>query len=233
MALSATGNGGDNAFYASGNAAANGLTGLGGNDVYVVGAGDVIHEAAGAAGGNDTVSSDLISLNLASYANVENITLTGVANRNATGSAANNVLLGNSGANIISGLAGNDLIYGGLGNDTLTGGAGSDNFVFNTALNGVTNKDTITDFNAADDTIRLENTGPGLYTALTAGTLTAAAFYAAAGAVKGHDATDRIVYNTTTGDLYYDADGSGAGVATKFATLTAHPTITNADFYII
>ena len=235
LALSATGNSGGNILYGSSNSAANSLTGLAGDDLYFVGAGDVIHEAAGAAGGNDTVSSDLISLNLnlASYANVENVTLTGAANLNATGSATNNLLLGNSGANILSGLAGNDLIYGGLGNDTLTGGAGSDNFVFNTALNGVTNKDTITDFIAADDTIRLENTGPGLYTALTAGTLTAAAFYAAAGAVKGHDATDRIVYNTTTGDLYYDADGSGAGVATKFATLTAHPTITNADFYII
>ena len=32
-------------------------------------------------------------------------------------------------------------------------------------------------------------------------------FFAAAGAVGGHDATDRVVYDTSTGKLYFDADG--------------------------
>jgi len=34
-----------------------------------------------------------------------------------------------------------------------------------------------------------------------------ARFYAAAGASSGHDASDRIVYDTLTGRLYYDPDG--------------------------
>src|SRR5207248_1402446 len=35
----------------------------------------------------------------------------------------------------------------------------------------------------------------------------------------GHDADDRVVFDTTTGSLYYDADGSGAGAAQLIASL--------------
>ena len=65
--------------------------------------------------------------------------------------------------------------------------------------------------------------------------MSAAAFVAGAGAgrVAGADASDRIVYNTTTGDLYYDRDGNGAAAAIKFATLVTKPAITNADFVVI
>jgi len=54
--------------------------------------------------------------------------------------------------------------------------------------------------------------------------------------VKGHDADDRIVYNTSTGGLYYDADGSGRGAAAQIALLgsgSSHPTIAYTDFQII
>ena len=47
------------------------------------------------------------------------------------------------------------------------------------------------------------------------------------------DATDRILYNDTTGAIFYDADGSGATAAIQFATLTGSPTITNADFFVV
>ncbi len=82
------------------------------------------------------------------------------------------------------------------------------------------------------DTIRLDN-ATGLFSALPAGTLNASMFHAAAGAVKGADATDRIVYNTTTGDLYYDRDGSGAAAAIKFATLVNKVAINNLDFFVV
>jgi Ca2+-binding RTX toxin-like protein len=67
------------------------------------------------------------------------------------------------------------------------------------------------------------------------GTLHVEDFYAAAGASKAHDATDRLVYNTTTGVLYYDADGLGGTAAVEVALLGAatHPALAFGDLQII
>ncbi len=96
------------------------LIGLGGNDTYIVNnAGVTVTEAAGAAGGVDTVRT-----NLASYAldaNVENLTYTGAGNFAGTGNALDNVL---------TGAAGNDTLAGGMGNDALNGAGGIDTAVF-------------------------------------------------------------------------------------------------------
>jgi Ca2+-binding RTX toxin-like protein len=131
----------------------------------------------------------------------------------------------------LSGNGLNNTVAGGAGNDKLTGGAGADTFLFNTTLNGAANVDHITDFVAADDTINLEN---GVFTALTTtGRLATSAFYANAGAIAAHDSDDRIVYNTNNGDLFYDPDGIGFSAATKFAVLDTHPTISNANFFVV
>jgi len=45
------------------------------------------------------------------------------------------------------------------------------------------------------------------------------------------DAGDGI-HDTTTGALYYDADGSGAAAAVQIALLTGAPTLSNADFVV-
>ena len=97
-----------------------------GDDTYVVSAQtDIITELAGE--GADTVESAItFSIAGAGFANVDNITLTGIGNLNATGSAANNVLLGNSGNNVLTGGAGDDLMSGGAGNDTYTVGSTGD-----------------------------------------------------------------------------------------------------------
>jgi Ca2+-binding RTX toxin-like protein len=61
----------------------------------------------------------------------------------------------------------------------------------------------------------------------------ATGFYKSATATAAHDADDRIVYNTTTGALYYDADGAGGDAAIQFAILTGSPdTVTAADFVV-
>lgn len=99
-AISLTGNGLGNALYGSTNASGNTLTGLGGNDAYIVGAGDRVVEAAGAGGGVDTVYSSTFNLHLGSFANVENAVLQGASSFAVTGSAVANALYGNTGSDL-------------------------------------------------------------------------------------------------------------------------------------
>ena len=107
-----TGNSGVNTL--SGGAGADTMLGGAGNDTYVVDdTGDVVTENASA--GTDAVQSS-VSFTLGT--NVENLTLTGAANTNATGNTVANSLTGNSGDNTLSGGAGADTMTGGLGNDT-------------------------------------------------------------------------------------------------------------------
>ena len=137
------------------------------------------------------------------------------------GSNFNDTLTGDTGANSL---------FGGLGNDTMTGNAGPDSFVFNTALNATTNTDTITDFSAVDDTLVLEN---AIFTQFAAtGAIPVGTFVSNAGGVAG-DANDFLLYDNTTGKLFYDADGNGAGAKVEFVTLVGIPVLTAADFSVI
>ncbi len=135
-------------------------------------------------------------------------------------------LTGSSYADNLTGSAGSNTLNGRAGSDTLTGGLGQDIFYFADAL-GPANVDRITDFSAVDDTIRLDD---AIFTALTAGNLDAGAFAIGTGA---GDALDRIIYNGSTGALYYDADGIGATSAIQFATVNTGLAMTAADFVVV
>jgi len=150
-------------------------------------------------------------------ANLERLALTGSSTISGTGNSAANTITGNRAANGID---------GGLGNDKLTGGAGSDNFIFSTALSA--NIDKITDYNVAQDTIRLEN---AVFTGLAEGVLSASAFAANASG-NAADASDRIIYETDTGKLFYDADGNGGAAKIQFATVDANLALTATDFIV-
>ena len=158
-------------------------------------------------------------------------TITGNGAANVlNGGAGNDSLLGSGGNDVLSGSTGNHTLNGGTGRDTLTGGTGLDKYDFNTALSVATNVDRITDYSLADDLIRLDN---DIFIGLAAGALPGTRYYEAAGATAGIDASDRIVYNLTNGNLYFDSDGVGGAASKLFATLTGAPNIGDADFLIV
>jgi Ca2+-binding RTX toxin-like protein len=207
-----TGNGAANTL--NGGTGADKLIGGLGNDTYVTDGGDTLTEAVN--GGTDRV---LSSVSLTLGANLENLTLTGNAAIDGTGNSLANVLTGNGAANILNGGTGADKLIGGLGNDT---------FVFSTAL-GVSTIDTITDFSVVADTIRLSH---GIFnTIVGTGALSTAQFSANAGGIA-RDASDRIIYETDTGKMFFDSNGNAAGGSIQFAVLSTNLALTNQDFFI-
>ena len=136
-------------------------------------------------------------------------------------------LYGGSNRDMIFGGSNNDTLYGGASSDTLTGGTGRDVFVFSTGIG--TSIDTITDFSVVDDTIRLEDS---VFVGLGAGALAASAF-AANTTGLATSAAHRILYETDSGAVFFDADGSGAGARVQFALLAPGLALTAGDFIIV
>jgi len=198
--------------------AAHTMAGLGGNDDYYVNnAASKAIEVAGQ--GQDRVWTSV------SYALTPGSSIEVLGTQKDAGTTAIN-LTGNELAQHIIGNAGNNIINGGGGNDTLTGNGGHDTFVFNSALSKG-NVATIDDFNPADDKIQLDH---AIFKGLTTGALASTAFYAGTAA---HDSSDHIVYNSTTGALYYDSDGTGSAAQIQFATLSPHLAITANSFAVV
>lgn len=143
------------------------------------------------------------------------------------GGWGNDLLLGGVGHDKLRGNKGNDILYGGIGHDVLTGGSGSDIFKL-TSLPVATNVDKITDFSVVDDTIQLVRS---TFTQLSStGVLDTSMFVIA---TTAHDSNDYVIYNPTTGALFYDADGSGAGAGVQIATIGVNLALTAADFVVV
>ncbi|MEF8756321.1 MAG: hypothetical protein V5B60_20685 [Accumulibacter sp.] len=178
------------------------------------------------AGGNDTVSY-LYGASSGVTASLATGTATGgsgsdtlVAIDNLVGSAYADTLSGDGGANVLS---------GGTGNDTLSGGLGADTFRFDMLPNAATNRDTISDLNVLDDTIELEN---AIFNSLPNGPLAATSFRSGAGVTAAADADDYLIYDTTSGALYYDANGNTGAGPVQVATLASGLALSHLDFLV-
>lgn len=163
--------------------------------------------------------------------------LGGVGNDSISGLGQNDLLAGESGNDRLSGGTGddsliggtgNDRLFGGDGNDILRGGTGADAFIFHTGPDDSAGIDIIRDFSVVDDAIWLNN---NVFTALGPdGRLKSWVFWTGG---EAHDATDRIIYDSSQGILYYDSDGTGAAEQVAVAKLTTGLNLSYADFQVV
>jgi Ca2+-binding RTX toxin-like protein len=147
---------------------------------------------------------------------------------NLSGTAGNDTFFGLSGNDIINGGAGNDTIFGGLGVDALFGGAGSDTFGFNNPNEGI---DKINDFTVGEDRISISSAGFGGASVVgNVGVLDAARFTLGTSATNS---SQRFIYNSNSGGLFFDADGSGSIAQVRIAQLVGNPGLSNTSFSIV
>jgi Ca2+-binding RTX toxin-like protein len=142
-----------------------------------------------------------------------------------TGGVGNDVVIGNASNNYLYGGAGGDFIDGLNGNDYLHGGQGVDKIRFSTAL-GATNIDRIAGYTHGEDDILLLQSIFGSIGA----THDASELRLGSAAA---DANDFIIYNSGTGELFYDANGNGAGGQTLFARMTSGTVLDTGDFMMV
>ncbi|MDZ7964563.1 MAG: calcium-binding protein [Nostoc sp. DedSLP03] len=145
------------------------------------------------------------------------------------GGDGNDTLNGGDGDDTIDGGNGNAILFGGNGNDRLFGEGGTDTFAFNSFDEGL---DLISDFGAINKPNELiQVSAAGFGGGLSAGVLQASQF------TLGEFATtllQRFIYNSTTGALFFDQDGSaGAFTQVQFAELSAGLSLTNNNFVVV
>ncbi len=157
-----------------------------------------------------------------------------------SGGAGNDELYGGYNNDLLFGESGDDKLYGELGNDYMDGGKGNDKLIgsagFDTLTGGEgkdsfylldTSKDTLRDFSPKYDTVYLENK---VFDRLTKnGVLDTGSFKFG----RATDANDYVLYDSSTGAVSYDADGSGSSVAVQVAVIGANLTLTAADFVVM
>ncbi len=175
-----------------------------------------------------------------SFAGIEQITFSGSIHADTvTGGAYGDLIGGNDGDDRLFGAGGNDTVSGGYGYDRIDGGAGADvlvgggdydMFLFSTPpLTGEV--DRINDFTDSGyfgrDVIALRSAA---FAGLTNGPLAAADFVLG---TTAQDTSDRILYDQSTGQVWYDADGTGGTAAVHFIDITPKPVLVATDFLIL
>jgi Ca2+-binding RTX toxin-like protein len=158
------------------------------------------------------------------------------------GGTFHDVLYGNDGDDLLVGGIGRDTMYGGAGIDSffcqsltvgrqensvdvLTGGAGADRFFFSfRPTYQVTVADKITDFTSGEDKFWLDRSG------ITSPTVDA---FTLARGTEATAASDRVIYDSATGRIWFDPDGRGSAKAQLFAELVPGTALEVSDFLIL
>lgn len=192
---------------------------LSGNDTITLSSTDPVSDAVYGYAGNDKITGS--SEDDALYGGDGEST--GSGNDSLAGGAGTDSLYGGDGSDALDGGTDDDVLGGGAGSDKLTGGKGADIFVFNLDDFFVykddgytiktTNTDTVADFSVNDgdslDGFSIE----GYYTTLAE--------------AKNEDMGEYVIYETSTGKIYYDPDGissdSSSAAAVVIVILTGKP----------
>lgn len=135
--------------------------------------------------------------------------------------------MGGAGNDSLVGSDGDDLLYGEEGADTLIGGNGVDYFIVSSpSHSGV---DLFSDFKSGEDKIAfIKSNFTGLPSSLNSSDLLVGP------GKKAPDNGQHLVYDTTTGELYYDSDGLANTQSIKIAVIgnSVHPSLSIVDFYL-
>ena len=119
-------------------------------------------------------------------------------------------------------------IFGEFGNDTIACGTGKEKIVFDSTLDGLHNVDRVMHFESGKDKFLLDG---AVFASLTGpGELPGGQFHKGAAAA---DPDDFIIYEKSTGTLWYDSDGSNeAQAAVQFAQLDPGSKLHASDFVV-
>ncbi len=118
--------------------------------------------------------------------------------------SGNDIIIGGEGDDVLSGYYGDDILEGGFGSDVITTGQGADVVV----LNDLNAYDTILDFNILNDVFQLDSS---IFESLDInmdGIISSENFISGEGISEAGDENDFIIYDQTSGNIFYDADGS-------------------------
>jgi Ca2+-binding RTX toxin-like protein len=218
-----TGNSGANCLSDGGGGGADTLTGMAGNDSYVIrNAGTQIIEGAGQGTADRVYAALSFALAGDDYVEIMQTTCAaGTGGIDLTGNGLAQQIWGNAGANALR---------GGGGADQLTGGAGADRFVFTTmadSLAGTTSRDTIIDMQRGVDRIDLSRLDASI---LTSGIQDCHYIGTAGFSGAGAASAGQLRWGSTPGGVLVEADLNGDGHADMQIMLTGITALGQTDF---
>jgi Ca2+-binding RTX toxin-like protein len=177
--------------------------------------------------GDDTITGSAKRDYLAGFSGNDTIK-GGRGDDHMSGGNDDDALFGGNGRDTVDGGRGDDTLSGGREKDLLKGGLGDDTFLFENTPRTASGYDRILDFKVADDEIALDK---DIFRAL-GNSLSASEFHVVK-KMSAVEADDRVIYDASTGLLYYDVDGSGAAKAQVIARLSPKLALSIDNFDIV